>query len=111
IRPDEFGTCFLNWVESLSGRLKVKQIPIDGKALRGSRRRTAAGYRAVQLVSAWASENGVTLAQARAEEKSNEGAAIPALLDLLDLSGALVSIDAAGCQKEIATQIVAGKGD
>lgn len=111
IRPDEFGRCFMGWVESMSDRLKFKQIPIDGKAMRGSKRKTAAGYRTVQIVSAWASENGVTLAQVRAEEKSNEITAIPELLRLLDVSGALVSIDAAGCQKDIAAQIVAGGGD
>ena len=68
--------------------------------------------RTVQIVSAaWASENGVTLAQVRTDEKSNEITAIPELLRLLDVSGALVSIDAAGCQKDIAAQIVAGGGD
>jgi predicted transposase YbfD/YdcC len=111
IRPDAFGRCFLGWVESMSDRLALKQIPIDGKAMRGSKRKTAAGYRTVQIVSAWASENGVTLAQVRTEEKSNEITAIPELLRLLDVSGALVSIDAAGCQKDIASQVVAGGGD
>ena len=111
IRPDEFGRCFIGWVESMSDRLKLKQIPIDGKAMRGSKRKTAAGYRTTQIVSAWASENGVTLAQVRTDAKSNEITAIPELLALLDVSGALVSIDAAGCQKNIAAQIVAGGGD
>jgi predicted transposase YbfD/YdcC len=111
IHPDEFGACFLGWVEAMSDRLKLKQIAIDGKAMRGSRRRTAAGYRTVQVVSAWASENGVTLAQVRTDEKSNEITAIPELLRLLDVSGALVSIDAAGCQKGIAARVVAGGGD
>lgn len=111
IRPAEFGKCFLGWVESMTDRLKLKQISIDGKAMRGSKRKTAAGDRTVQIVSAWASENGVTLAQVRTDEKSNEITAIPELLALLDLSEALVSIDAAGCQKEIASQIVSGGGD
>jgi predicted transposase YbfD/YdcC len=111
IDPTAFGECFLGWVASVSDRLKLKQIPIDGKAMRGSRRKTTAGYRTVQVVSAWASENGLTLAQVRTDEKSNEITAIPALLTLLDISGALVSIDAAGCQKDIATQIVAAGGD
>ena len=111
IRPTEFQKCFISWVESLADGLKIKQIPIDGKAMRGSKRKTAAGYRTVQIVSAWASNNGVTLAQVRTDEKSNEITAIPELLALLDISGALVSIDAAGCQKAIASQIVAGKGD
>lgn len=111
INPAEFHRRFLGWVESMSDGLKLKQIPIDGKAMRGSRRKTAAGYRTVQVVSAWASENGVTLAQVRTDEQSNEVTAIPELLELLDISGALVSIDAAGCQKDIASQIVSGGGD
>jgi len=112
ISPTQFQECFLKWIESMSDTLKLKQIPIDGKAMRGSKRKGADGvYRTVQIVSAWASANGVTLAQVRAEEKSNEITAIPELLNLLDISGALVSIDAAGCQKEIAAQIVAKKGD
>lgn len=111
IRPDEFGACFLGWVEAMSDRLKLKQVAIDGKAMRGSKRKTGAGYRTVQIVSAWATGNGVTLAQVRTDEKSNEITAIPELLHLLDVSGALVSIDAAGCQKDIATQVVAGRGD
>src|SRR5689334_12400791 len=94
IRPDEFGRCFIGWVESMSDRLKLKQIPIDGKTMRGSKRKTAAGCRTVQIVSAWSSENGVTLAQVRTEDKSNEITAIPELLALLDISKALVSIDA-----------------
>jgi predicted transposase YbfD/YdcC len=111
IHPAHFQTCFLGWVESMSDRLKLKQIPIDGKAMRGSRRKTSAGSRTVQIVSAWSSENGVTLAQVRTDEKSNETTAIPELLALLDVSKALVSIDAAGCQKAIAAQVVAGRGD
>jgi len=111
IRPDEFGACFLGWVEAMSDRLTLKQVAIDGKAMRGSKRKTGAGYRTVQIVSAWASENGVTLAQVRTDETSNEITAIPELLPLLDVSGALVSIDAAGGQKDIAARVVAGRGD
>jgi predicted transposase YbfD/YdcC len=111
IHPTQFQKCFLGWAESMSDRLKLKQIPIDGKAMRGSKRKTSAGSRTVQIVSAWSSENGVTLAQVRADAKSNEITAIPELLRLLDISKALVSIDAAGCQKNIATQIVGGGGD
>lgn len=111
ISPTQFLNCFMGWVESLSDRLKIKQIPIDGKAMRGSKRKTSAGRRTAHIVSAWASENGVTLAQVRTDEKSNEITAIPELLALLDVSGALVSIDAMGCQKDIAAQIVQQKGD
>jgi predicted transposase YbfD/YdcC len=112
LSPSQFQECFLHWVESMADTLRLKQIPIDGKTMRGSKRKAADGKcRAVHIVSAWASANGMTLAQVRTEEKSNEITAIPELLNLLDISGALVSIDAAGCQKEIAEQIVAGKGD
>jgi len=111
IRPDEFGACFLGWVEAMSDGLTLEQIAIDGKAMRGSRRKTGAGYRTVQVVSAWASGNGVTPAQVRTDEKSNEITAIPELLQRLDVSGALVSLDAAGCRKDIATRVVAGRGD
>ncbi len=108
LSPREFHEGFLAWVAVAADRLRVKQIPIDGKALRGSR--TGASP-ALHIVSAWATEAGLTLAQVRTEEKSNEITAIPDLLDLLDISGALVSIDAAGCQKEIAAKIVANRGD
>jgi predicted transposase YbfD/YdcC len=108
IDPGQFHDGFLAWVAVVAGRLKVKQIPIDGKALRGSRKGASP---ALHVVSAWATEAGLTLAQVRAEEKSNEITAIPELLEMLDISGALVSIDAAGCQKEIAERIVTAKGD
>lgn len=112
IRPEEFHECFLAWVADVSATLKFKQIAIDGKTMRGSKRKTATGScKATHIVSAWASEQGITLAQVKTDEKSNEITAIPELLKLLDISGALVSIDAMGCQKEIAQEIVEAKGD
>lgn len=112
IRPDEFHDCFLAWVADVSATLKLKQIAIDGKTMRGSKRKTTTGsYKATHIVSAWANEQGITLAQVKTDEKSNEITAIPELLKLLDVSGALVSIDAMGCQKEIAHEIVEAKGD
>ena len=108
LSPSGFHEGFLAWVAVAADRLRVKQIPIDGKALRGSRRGACP---ALHIVSAWATEAGITLAQVRTEEKSNEITAIPELLDLLDIGGALVSIDAAGCQKEIAGKIVQKEGD
>jgi predicted transposase YbfD/YdcC len=107
IVPGEFQECFLGWVALACERMKIGQIAIDGKALRGSRQGAS---QALHIVSAWATKAGLTLAQVRTEEKSNEIAAIPDLLDILDISGALVSIDAAGCQKEIAAKIVDKKG-
>ena len=111
INPTRFQKRFLGWVEPMSDRLKLKQITIDGKAMPGSKRRTSAGARTVQIVSAWSSENGVALAQVRTDAKSDGIAAIPELLRSLDISKARASIDAAGCQKNIATQIVNGGGD
>jgi predicted transposase YbfD/YdcC len=85
-------------------------IAIDGKALRRTFDR-AKGLGALHLVSAWATANGLTLGQVAADAKSNEITAIPHLLDLLDLKDCVVTIDAAGCQKDIAAQIVAKGGD
>ncbi|WP_439622102.1 ISAs1 family transposase [Gemmata sp.] len=90
IHPTHFQKCFLGWVESMSDHLKLKQIPIDGKAMRGSKCKTSAGFRTVPIVSSWSSENRVTLAQVLTDEKSNESTAIPELLQLRDISGALV---------------------
>jgi predicted transposase YbfD/YdcC len=87
----------------------LKPIAIDGKAQRGSARRTV-GRSALHVVSAWAVENHLTLAQVATDAKSNEITAIPELLELLDLEGAVVTIDAMGCQKEIAADIIEGGG-
>jgi predicted transposase YbfD/YdcC len=108
LEPQAFHERFLAWVAVASEQLKVKHIPIDGKTMRGS---GTASQRMRHVVSAWATETGLTLAQLATEEKSNEITAIPELLDLLDVSGALVSIDALGCQKEIAQKILDGDGD
>jgi predicted transposase YbfD/YdcC len=90
----------------------LQRIHIDGKTLRGSRRRSKAGLcPALHLVSAWAGANHLTLGQVAVADKSNEITAIPQLLELLDLNGCLVSIDALGCQKEIAQKIVEQGGD
>ena len=85
-------------------------IPIDGKTVRRSGRRQR-GLAPLHLVSAWAGANHVSLGQVAVDDKSNEITAIPRLLELLDLNGALVTIDAMGCQKEIAAKIVGGGGD
>ncbi len=84
-------------------------IAIDGKAQRGSARRSV-GRSALHVVSAWAVENRLTLGQVATDAKSNEITAIPELLALLDLKGAVVTIDAMGCQKEIAAEIIDGEG-
>ena len=109
LKPAAFQACFRSWMQSLAATLGVKQIAIDGKTLRGSHDR-GPGKAALHLVSAWATANHFTLGQVAVDGKSNEITAIPQLLDLLDLSGAIVTIDAMGCQKGIARQIREGGG-
>jgi predicted transposase YbfD/YdcC len=108
LAPQAFQACFRQWVQALAEVLGVRQVAIDGKTLRGS---ATGGLAALHLVSAWATANHLTLGQVAVDSKSNEITAIPRLLELLDLHGALVTIDAMGCQKEIARQIVDGGGD
>jgi predicted transposase YbfD/YdcC len=108
--PAAFQECFLSWMQAAVGASDGKLIAIDGKALRHSFD-TAKGKSAIHLVSAWASANHVLLGQKAVADKSNEITAIPELLKLLDLQGALVTIDALGCQERIAAEIVAGGAD
>jgi predicted transposase YbfD/YdcC len=100
-----------HWVADLASRHpELSHIRIDGKVLRGSGD-DAAGLRPLQLVSAWVDECRLVLGQVAADPDSNEITAIPKLLEILDLHGSLVTIDAAGCQSNIATAIVDGGGD
>src|SRR5262245_14132214 len=108
--PAAFQECFQRRIDALAEGLGIKRIAIDGKALRRSFDR-AAGKAALHLVSAWATEQHLVLGQVAVADKSNEITAIPRLLSLLDVSGALVSIDAMGCQKEIAAKVREGGGD
>jgi predicted transposase YbfD/YdcC len=113
LKPEAFQECFQSWIAAcLPGALADGQrgISIDGKTLRRSHDRVA-GLGPLHLVSAWASEQGLALGQVATEEKSNEITAIPALLDQIDVQGAVVTIDAMGCQKEIAHKIVEEQGD
>lgn len=107
--PAQLVDCIAQWLRDV-GREIGKHIAIDGKTLRGSFDK-AAGRNPLHLVSAWASEARLTLGQIAVDSKSNEITAIPLLLELLDLKGATVTIDAMGCQKEIAAKIVDRKGD
>jgi len=109
IKPEQFERCFLNWTAHLA-KHKSKLIAIDGKTLRRSFD-VASGKAAIHMVSAWCKENHLVLGQLTTDEKSNEITAIPELLDLLDLRGTIVSIDAMGCQKTIAKKIVTDGGD
>ena len=104
-----FAACFGRWMAELCQATGLRPIAIDGKAVRGAAGDTFSGC--LHLVSAWAVENGVILGQEAVADGSHEIAAIPELLRVLDLKGALVTIDAAGCQKEIARQIRDQGGD
>ena len=108
--PEQFGRCFLSFAQSLHTYTKGEVIALDGKAVRHSFD-AATGQAAIHLVSAWATESGLALGQVKVDSKSNEITAIPALLRLLDISGCVITIDAMGCQKAIAKQIVDKKGD
>jgi predicted transposase YbfD/YdcC len=108
--PGAFEKCLLSWVQAVQEITDHRLIAIDGKTLRGSYDRRD-GKAAIHMVSAWASEAKLSLGQVVVDEKSNEITAIPELLRLLDVSGALVTIDAMGCQKEIAELIRERKGD
>jgi predicted transposase YbfD/YdcC len=105
--PKEFATCFTRWVEAEMPSLAGEHIAIDGKTLRGS----TDGLNAVHMMSAFASNARVILAPQACDGKSNEITAIPQMLDLLDISGATVTIDAMGCQREIAKKIIEGDGE
>ena len=120
LKPEAFQRCFQKWIKALTEPASQdlihtmpspqKGIAIDGKALRRSHdQRNKLG--ALFLVSAWSVENGVSLGQLATETKSNEITAIPELIDNIDVSGAIVTIDAAGCQKSIAAQIIDAGGD
>ena len=108
--PAAFQRCFVGWMRAVVEASRGRLVAIDGKALRHSFD-TAKGKSALHLVSAWASANHLLLGQCAVDEKSNEITAIPELLKLLDLQGALVTIDAMGCQKRIAADIIAAGGD
>src|SRR5512135_2201591 len=117
--PVAFQECFYAWMTAVMHRRgltpvplhppELKPVAIDGKCQRGSARRTV-GQSALHVVSAWSVENHLTLGQVATDAKSNEITAIPELLELLDLEGAMVTIDAMGCQKDIAAKIVGGGG-
>jgi len=105
LSPEEFQRCFLSWIQSVFSVTDGQVVAIDGKTLRHSYDR-ANNKSAIHMVSAWASENGLTLGQVKTEEKSNEITAIPELLELLNIKGCILTIDAMGCQKKIAAKIV-----
>jgi len=108
--PLTFQECFADWMNAWYARLTGKHLAIDGKAVRGSAS-PRKGLRCLHLVNVWATQANLCLGLAACDADSNEITAIPRLLALLDLEGALVTIDAAGCQKKIAQQVLDGGGD
>jgi predicted transposase YbfD/YdcC len=119
LKAEAFQSCFVNWLKSLSDAAEQKlsnmeaarkHMAIDGKTMRGSYDR-AKGMGPMHLVSVWLSNFGLTLAQVATDQKSNEITAIPEVLKLVDLNGAIITIDAMGTQTAIAEQIVDGGGD
>lgn len=104
----QFEACFLRWITPLCPNLDGRHLAIDGKCVRGSHD----GQRSpIHLVSAWSATAGLTLGQVKTADKSNEITAIPELLAALDIKGAVITIDAMGCQHNIATQITQGGAD
>src|SRR4051812_10086384 len=116
LRPEAFQACFAAWVRSLRDEaaavtgVERPTLAVDGKTLRRSHDRKS-GLGALHAVTVWASEYGLSLGQVACADKSNEITAIPELLKRVDVAGGVVTIDAMGCQKEIAGAVVAAKGD
>ena len=113
LKPEAFQKCFQDWIAQsiqTDGSGPARLIAIDGKTCRRSHN-ASQDLRPLHIVSAWASEEGIALGQVATEKKSNEITAIPLLLEQIDLTNSLITIDAMGCQKEIARDIVNGGGD
>ncbi len=107
---DELKVSFLEWIRSAVSLSQGSLVNIDGKNLRGSKS-SVNGKKALNVVSAWASQQSVVLGQVKCQDKSNEITAIPELLQILELKGCIVTIDAIGCQKEIVKQIAFKEAD
>lgn len=110
IDPAQFEKGFLDWTRSIHKETKGEVIAIDGKTVRRSQDKRE-GKKAIHMINAWATANHLLLGQEKTEEKSNEITAIPELLEVLSLAGCIVTIDAMGCQEEIAKQIVEKEAD
>jgi predicted transposase YbfD/YdcC len=107
---EQFQVCFMQWMAAVQNLTRGEVVAIDGKRLRRSHDATA-GRAAIHMVSAWATTNSLVLGQRKVDDKSNEITAIPELLDALDIRGCIVTIDAMGCQTNIASKIVAKEAD
>ena len=110
IDSEAFQACFFEWVKKLIDFFPENVIPIDGKAMRATRD-TRKKFKALHVVSAWSCANGLSLGQIKVDEKSNEIVAVPELLKKLCIEGAIITLDAMGCQRALAEQIVDAKAD
>lgn len=110
ICPNAFQSCFIKWMNELRDRTKGRVVAVDGKTLRHSYNKNK-DVSALHMVSAFCAKNKMVLGQVKTDEKSNEITAIPELIDLLDIKDCLVTIDAMGCQTDIAKKIVLNGGD
>jgi predicted transposase YbfD/YdcC len=108
IDPKEFLECFLRWTQSVRQEVAKEVVALDGKALRRALNKDQS---AKYVVSAWAESNGLVLGQLKVADKSNEITAVPELLRVLELSGCIVTMDAMGCQKKIAREIIEADAD
>jgi len=108
LEPQQFLDCFQQWTQSLRQEMAREIVAVDGKALR---RAVNQGQELAYIVSAWARENGLVLGQWKVADKSNEITAVPKLLRVLELSGCIVTVDAMGCQKKIAREIIEADAD
>jgi len=108
--PEQFQRCFRSWTYAVQRVTKGQVVAVDGKTLRRSHDRTL-GKAAIQMVSAWATANRLVLGQVKVDDQSNEITAIPELLEVLDIAGCIVTVDAIACQREIAEKIVDRKAD
>lgn len=109
IEPKEFERCFLNWIKDVTKITDGEVVSIDGKSIRGSKKQ--GGKAMVHMVSAWAHSNRMVLGQVKVNDKSNEITAIPKLLEVLAIKGCIVTIDAMGCQTNIAKKIIEKEAD
>ena len=109
IDSDKFESCFIDWVNSIADLSKGQVIAIDGKTIRGAKSHGKTSP--IHMVSAWACQNNLVLGQVKTNEKSNEITAIPKLLDILDIEGNTITIDAMGTQKEIIRKIINKNAD
>jgi len=107
---EQFQSCFVQWIQAVDRMTEGRIIAADGKALRRSHDRSL-GKKALYMVSAWASDNGLVLGQRKVDDKSNEITAIPELLDMLEIEGCIVTLDALHCQTETVKAIIEKKAD